>query len=155
MWRRQSPKRCIRIRGLALSRSGSVPTAQKNNLSDATIRRGAMKIPRWLLLGLRVPLQRGLFRLCRPVCKNRVEFLPLRIFGVFTLSSAWRCYHREIAASVRFTFPVNGLKLSEGFGQSHGRALRLSGHRFRLRGFVFRRFRGCQFLCHRACVRCW
>src|SRR5262249_34282974 len=40
------------------------------------------------------------------------------------------------------------LKFSEGFLQSHGRALRRSGCRFGLRWLGIRRLLGCHFLCH-------
>src|SRR5262249_15809473 len=40
------------------------------------------------------------------------------------------------------------LKFSEGFLQSHGRALRLSGRRFGLRWLGICRLLGCHFLCH-------
>src|SRR5262245_44788198 len=40
------------------------------------------------------------------------------------------------------------LKFSEGFLQSHGRALRLSGRWFGLRWPGIRRLLGCHFLCH-------
>src|SRR5262249_15489624 len=47
------------------------------------------------------------------------------------------------------------LKLSEGFLQSRGRALRLSGRRFGPRRFGFRRRLGCRFLCHGTFGHCW